>query len=76
MTGVMADGTDPSDFEIYVMSDGLLLVHLRCDTNLLRTDQDLLLLDLTDAARTHVCDPRKVAAVEEMDRKRKTPTGG
>ncbi len=70
----MADGTDPSNFEIYVVGDGVLLVCIPCDTNLVRTAGDALLLDLTDAARAHVCDPRKVAAVEEGRRSHEAST--
>lgn len=37
-----------------------------CDTNVFPAQEDPLLLDLTDAARTHVCDPVKVAAVSAL----------
>lgn len=76
MMQTMADGTDPSNFEIYVMSDGLLLVCVCCDTDLLRPTADLLLLDLTDAARAHVCDPRKVEAIKELNWRHKESMKG
>jgi len=37
-----------------------------CDTNVFPAQEDPLLLDLTDAARLHACDPVKVAAVSSL----------
>lgn len=71
MMQTMADGTDPSNFQVYATD--VLLVCICCDTNLIRVE-DPLLLDLTDAARTHVCDPRKVAAVEALNQRHEERT--
>jgi hypothetical protein len=60
----LADGTDPSRFRVYARL--VLMVCEACDTNVFPAQEDPLLLDLTDAARTHVCDPVKVAAVSAL----------
>lgn len=62
----MADGTDPSRFQVYVLTKSLFVVCETCDTQITNKLSDPSLLDLTDAARTHVCDPARVAAVEKL----------
>lgn len=64
MSQTLADGTDPSRFRVYANS--VLMVCETCDTSVFQVQEDPSLLDLTDAARTHVCNPKKVAAVEAL----------
>lgn len=58
----MADGTDLSRFIVYTR--GLTVACESCGLGLLTTHTDQLLVDLTDAARTHVCDPVRKAKVD------------